>query len=108
VVVLDGRERCDDGALTYILVAPTSTKVNRVSRYHQILEKGQGELKERTVVLLDLIQPIPRQAFTRRIGQLLPAELERLQAILLANLGLLADSADTGTEWADDLTDREG
>ncbi|MBI3749116.1 MAG: hypothetical protein HY262_09775, partial [Chloroflexi bacterium] len=83
--------RCADASLTYILAAPTSHLVGRASRYQITLVAGQGGLPVDTVILLDLLQPIPRKAFSRRIGSLLDTELDTLKAIMLDNLGILPE-----------------
>jgi len=72
-------------------VAPTSHLVDRASRYQITLVAGQGGLSVDTVVLVDLLQSIPRQAFSRRIGSLLDTELDSLKAIMLDNLGILPE-----------------
>lgn len=91
VVIMDGPTRCADASLTYVLVAPTSHLVDRASRYQITLVAGQGGLSVDTVVLVDLLQSIPRQAFSRRIGSLLDTELDSLKAIMLDNLGILPE-----------------
>lgn len=91
VVIMDGPSRCADASLTYILAAPTSHLVDRASRYQVTLVAGQGGLTADTVILVDLLQPIPRKAFARRIGSLLDTELDSLKAIMLDNLGILPE-----------------
>jgi mRNA-degrading endonuclease toxin of MazEF toxin-antitoxin module len=90
MVVLDGPERCADGSLASILAAPTSTRCDLVSRYQVVVPDGEGGLS-RCVVMLDLIQPVPRQSFKSKFGTVSPEQLEGLRAILLSDLGLLAD-----------------
>jgi mRNA-degrading endonuclease toxin of MazEF toxin-antitoxin module len=90
MVILDGPERCADGSLVSILAAPTSTRHDLASRYQAIVPDGEGGLSH-CVVMLDLIQPVPRQSFKSKFGTVSPEQLDALRAILLSNLGILAD-----------------
>jgi mRNA-degrading endonuclease toxin of MazEF toxin-antitoxin module len=90
MVVLDGAERCSDGSLASILAAPTSSRHDLASRYQVTVPDGEGGLTH-CVVMLDLIQPVPRQSFKSKFGTVSPEQLEILRAIVLSNLGILVD-----------------
>ncbi|OGO55202.1 MAG: hypothetical protein A2V85_07955 [Chloroflexi bacterium RBG_16_72_14] len=90
VVIIDGADRCADASLVSILVAPTSTRYDLTSKYQVEVPRGTGSL-ERSVVLVDLVQPIPRSAFRTKMGSFSPEKLEELHAMILSNLGVLPD-----------------
>jgi mRNA-degrading endonuclease toxin of MazEF toxin-antitoxin module len=101
MVVLDGPERCSDGSLASILAAPTSTRHDLASRYQVVVPDGEGGLS-RCVVMLDLIQPVPRLSFKSKFGTVSPEQLDALRAILLLNLGILADTEESPSTMPDE------
>lgn len=90
VVIVDGPERCADASLVSILVAPTSSRHDLTSRYQLEVPRGTGSL-ERSVVMLDLIQPVLRRAFKAHMGNVGPEKLEEMRAVILSNLGVLPE-----------------
>ena len=93
VIIIDGPERCADASLLSILAVPTSTRTDRRSRYQVTLERGGG--LERSVAMLDLVQPFPRKSLRTKMGSITVEQLEILRAVLLGNLGILASSEES-------------
>jgi len=90
VVILSAEEDCQDPTHITLLVAPLSTKTKIKKRTDFLIKKEQGKLKEDSVVRLGIIFPILKVDLIKRESSL-PIEIfEKLQAVLLANLGIMS------------------
>ena len=90
VVILSAEEDCQDPTHTTLLVAPLSTKTKIKKRTDFLIKKEQGKLKGDSVVRLGVLFTILKVELIKRESSLSTEIFEKLQAVLLANLGIIS------------------
>ena len=73
------------------LVAPFSSGLDHLADIRPVIEPDElNNLRLRSAVMVDVLIAVPRRKFGGRIGELAAADLARVDAALLAVLGLTA------------------
>ena len=89
VVILSAEEDCQDPTHITLLVAPLSTKTKIKKRTDFLIKKEEGKLKADSVVRLGVIFAILKVELIKRECLLSAKIFEKVQAVLLTNLGIV-------------------
>lgn len=76
--------------LSIKLVAPLSSDLEHLANLRPVLEPNPlNKLRRRSAVMVDVLIAVPTSKFGRKLGELTGSELARVDAALLAILGLI-------------------
>lgn len=91
-LVLQGDDVASNHRCPTILVALMTSNITSKQVWEDRLETAENGLSRPSLVKLHLLQPIPRMILLREgqyVHNLPPASLQRIQAHLIANLGIV-------------------
>ena len=89
IVVLSRLEDCEDPTRIYVLMAPLSSNTRIKAKTDYLIPKGNGNLRDDSMVRLGLVQPILKTELEKEIGLLPESILEDLKAMISVIFGLI-------------------
>lgn len=89
VLILQNDADNGDSDFLTVTVAPFTTVLNSRTKQCMILDAGEGGLTERSVLKLDLIQPVLKNLLHSQKGRLTDARLFQVRTRIAKNLGLI-------------------
>lgn len=79
VLVVSNAQDCSDSAVWTILIVPLSSRTDLARRFDVRLTKGEGGTKKDCVAQVSVMGPVPKSAFTSRIGVLTLSRFRSVQ-----------------------------